>query len=59
MLVNKTPFPPRNGLLTVVCWVLFDSDVEEGGVKPVQSNADVCDGVQDYFCIQVLNKVVM
>ena len=31
--------------LTVVFGVLLDSDVEECGVQPLQSYADVCDGV--------------
>ena len=39
--------------------VLLDSDVEECGVQPLQSYADVCDGVQYYLCIEVLNQVVV
>ena len=44
---------------TVVSWVLVDSDVKEGGVKPVQCYADVSDGVQHYLGIEVLYQVVV
>ena len=44
---------------TVVLGVLLDSDVEEGGVKPLKSNGDICYGVQHYLCIQVLDQVVV
>ena len=49
----------REGRLTVELGVLSDSDVEEGGVEPVQGNADVSDGVENYLCIQVLYQVVV
>ena len=39
--------------------VLLDSDVEEGGVEPLQSDAHVRDGVQHYLCIQVLYQVMV
>lgn len=45
--------------LTVELGVLSDSDVEESGVEPFESNADISDGVQHYLCIEVLYQVMM
>ena len=39
--------------------VLLDSEIEEGGVQPVQGYGDVSDGVEHYLCIQVLYEVAM
>ena len=46
-------------LCTVVCGVLPDTDVEEGGVEPAQCHADISDGMQDYLCIEMLYQVVV
>ena len=44
---------------TVVLGVLLDSEIEEGGVEPVQSYGDVGDGVQHYLCIEMFYEVAM
>ena len=45
--------------LTVVFWVLHDSDVEERRLDPLQRHRHIADGVQHNLSIQVLNQMVV